>query len=254
MWFRLLEKIKDVRKRVLSTPPDMPSWIYFDPRSTPSVVAALDYWLKAAPKKTVKGILKYHEYKSPNDLYRSATALSTADSGIEMMAQANRSSIEQQVGDFIDAMSDADLQDKPICPPGIPMSEARALIKMSMVQDFLEEHIAGGREEIDVFEKEVNWYKKMNCFYPPRELEKRHPGLVALKKQVTEQQARGQRPNPDKQVLYVVRIASPFPPFTSFHEPGGLVGPDLLKKYYSRIYYRPIRNIMRLGKPTSRSL
>jgi hypothetical protein len=52
----------------------------------------------------------------------------------------------------------------------------------------------------------MDWYKEMKCFYPPRELEKRHPGLVALKKQVMEQEARGEHPNPDTQVVYVVRI------------------------------------------------
>ena len=35
----------------------------------------------------------------------------------------------------------------------------------------------------------------MDWFYPPKEPEKRRPGLVALEKQVTEQDARGEHPN-----------------------------------------------------------
>lgn len=77
----------------------------------------------------------------------------------------------------------------------------------------------------------------MNCFYPPKELEKRHPGLATLKKQVLEQEARGEHPNPDKQVVYVVRMFLCFASFTNFSE---------------RI--RLTRNTMRPGSPTSRSL
>lgn len=197
-----MEKIEDVRDRLLSNPPDLPSWIYFDPGSTPSVVAALDYWLEAASKKTVKGILKYHEYKSPAALRDSVSGMTGLTPVFKELVQATRSRIEQQVQDFLDTMSDADLQTKPICPPGVPMPEAREMIKMSMTEDFMNEQGLEGR---DVLEKEIDWYKEMNCFYPPKELEARHPGLVALKKQVMKQEARGERPNPDKQLVYVVR-------------------------------------------------
>ena len=244
-----MRQIEDVRGRLLSNPPGLPSWIYFDTRSTPSVVAALDYWLKAAPKKTVKGILKHHEYKSPSELYDDVAGMSGLTPGFKQLAQDAHSRVEQQVGAIMDTMSDADLQAKGICPPGLPMSEAREFIKKFMVEEFLGDQGMGGRKGTDVLEKEIDWYKEMNCFYPPKELEKRHPGLVALKKQVMKQEARGEHPNPDKQVVYVVRIF--LPPTASFYEPGDRA-PDVLKKNF-RIYYRQIKNTTRLGRPTSRS-
>lgn len=66
-----MKKIKDARERLLSDPLVMPSWICVPPNSVPSVVSALDYWLKTAPKKTVKGILEHHECKSPLDVHDS---------------------------------------------------------------------------------------------------------------------------------------------------------------------------------------
>ena len=201
-------KIEDIRERLVSNPPDLPSWVYFDPGSIPSVVATLDYWLEAAPKKTVEGILEHHEYKSPADLHESVLKMSGLDPEFREMSQNAQSRIEQQVQDGVDAMSDAALQAQGICPPGVPMSEVREMIKKFMVEDFMNEQGIGSRRWT-VFEKEIDWYKEMNCFYPPRELEERHPGLVALKKQMMEQEARGEHPNPDKQVVYAVRILLP---------------------------------------------
>jgi len=196
-------KIEDIRDRLVSDPPDLPSWVYFDPNSLPPVIAALDYWLEVAPKKTVKGMLEHHEYQSPAALHDSVSAMSGLSQSFKEMTQNHRSRVEQQVQGVMDTMSDEALQAQGICPPGVPMSEARKMIKEFMVEDFLSEHgLAGG----DVLEEEIDWYKEMNCFYPPKELEERHPGFVALKKQVMKQEARGEHPNPDKQLVYVVRI------------------------------------------------
>lgn len=209
--FRLLEKTRGVRERLLSNPPDMPSWIYVHPGSAPSMVSALDYWLKAAPKKTLKGILKHHELKGPLDFFNDLSEMA----GVSPAFKASLSKTEGQVAAVVDSFSDAELQAKGICPPDLSMPEAREFVKKFMLEEFLKDQgIRGGGGDgggPNIFEKEVDWYKEMNCFYPPRELEKRHPGLVALKKQVMEQEARGEHPNPDKQVVYVVRIPFPFP-------------------------------------------
>ena len=220
MWPRLMKKIKDVRERLLSNPPRMPSWIYVDPRSASSVISALDYWVKATPKKTVKGILEHHECKDPLDFHNSVLNMPGVSSAFKERAQAARSRTDQQVAAVVDSMSDADLQAHGICPPGVPMSEARKIIKKFMADEFLNEQgMGGGSKGPSIFDKEKDWYKEMNCFYPPRELENRHPGLVALKKQVMEQEARGEHPNPDKQVVYVVSKILCFP-FASLGEPG----------------------------------
>lgn len=243
-----MKKIKDVRERLLSDPPVMPSWIHVDPGSASSVVSALDYWLKAAPKKTVKGILEHHECKDPLDLHNSVLGMGGVSSAFKERVQASRSRTEQQVATIVDGFSDADLQAQGICPPGLSISEARKFIKKFMVDEFLNEQGlgGGGSRGPHIFEKEMDWYKEMNCFYPPRELEKRHPGLVALKKQVMEQEARGEHPNPDKQVVYVVRI-SLF--FASLYEPGSYV---TRLRIFSE-YLRPIRNTTRPGSQMSLS-
>jgi len=201
-----MKKIKDVHERLLSDPLVMPSWIYVPPNSVPSVVSALDYWLKTAPKKTVKGILEHHECKSPLDIHDSVLGMTGVSAAYKERVQSSRSRTEQQVAAVVDSMSDADLQAQGICPPGVPISEARKLIKEFMVDEFLNQNGVHGGRTPHIFEKEMDWYKEMNCFYPPRELEKRHPGLAALKKQVLEQEARGEHPNPDKQVVYAVRM------------------------------------------------
>ena len=195
----------------------MPSWIYVAPGSAPSVVSALDYWLKTSPKKTLKGILEHHECKTSLDLQDSVLGMAGVSAAFKERVQSSRSRTEQQVATVVDAMSDADLQAYGICPPGLSMSEARKFVKKFMVDEFLEQQGLGGSRGPHIFDKEMDWYKEMNCFYPPRELEKRHPGLVALKKQVMEQEAKGEHPNPDKRVVYVVRM---FLPFLSSYEPG----------------------------------
>lgn len=216
---RLMKKIKDVRRRLLSNPPAMPSWIYVDSGSAPHVVSALDYWVKAAPKKTVKGILEHHECMNPMDIQNSLLGMGGVSSAFKERVQSSRSRTEQQVAGVVGSMSDANLKALGLCPEGLSMPEARKLVQKFMVDEFLNEHGLGegGSGTPDIFEKEKDWYKEMNCFYPPRELEKRHPGLVALKKQVMAQEAKGEHPNPDKKVVYVVRIFSPFAPF---NEPG----------------------------------
>lgn len=239
-----MKKIKDIRERLLSSPPALPSWIYVDSTSAQPVISALDYWVKAAPKKTVKGILKNHECKSPID-HNSLLGMDGISAAFKERVQSARSRTEQQVAAVVDSMSDAVLQAQGICPPGLSMSEARQFIKNFMVDEFLDEQGLGGSRNrgTDIFEKEKDWYKEMNCFYPPRELEHRHPGLAALKKQVMEQEAKGEHPNPDKQVVYVVRISLPFAPF---YQPWVIRG--LLMSI------RPIRNTMRPGSPMSLSL
>ena len=200
-----MAKIEDIRERLLYNLSDMPSWIYFDPGSVPSVVAAMDYWLEAESKKTVKGILEHHEYMSPLALHESVMAMPGLNPEFKEMVQTAESRFEQQVQDAMDATSDAALQAQGICPPGVPMSEARKMIKKLMVEDYMNEHGMGGRGTDDL-EKEIDWYKEMNCYYPPKELEKRHPGFVALKKQMMKQEVRGEHPKPDKQIVYMVRI------------------------------------------------
>ena len=245
LWLRLTKKIKDVRERLLSDSLAMPSWIYVAPSSAPAVVSALDYWLKAASKKTLKGTLKHHECKSPLDLHDSLLGTPGVSAAYKERVQASRSRTEQQVAAVVDGLSDADLQAQGICPPGVPMSEARKFIKQFMVDEFLNQQGDGGNRGPNVFEKEMDWYKEMNCFYPPKELEQRHPGLVALKKQVMEQEARGEHPNPDKEIVYVVRT---FLQLASFYELGSRAA--CLRMFFE--YIRPIRNTMTLGNPTSR--
>ena len=86
----------------------------------------------------------------------------------------------------------------------------------------------------------------MNCFYPPRELEKRHPGLAALKKQALEEEAEGEHMNSDKQAVYVVRM---FLCFASFYELGSCA---ICLRMFSK-HLRPMKSIMIIGSPISRS-
>ena len=241
-------KIEDIRERLVSDPIDVPSWVHVDPGSIRSIVAALDYWLKAAPKKTVKGVLKYHEYKSPAGLFDNVMSLPGISPEFKQRAQENKSRVEQQVIAFVDSLSDEDLQAKGYCRPGVPMPKVRILVKEFLIDDILTEQGAGGGRGTDALEEEMEWYKKMNCFYPPKELENRHPAFVALKKQIMEQEARGEHPNPDKQLVYAVRI---FLPFGSFYEPGSR-HPICLRIFSE--YIRPRRNTTGLGSPSSRSL
>jgi len=210
-------KIEDIRERLVSDPPDLPSWVYFDPASTPSVVSALDYWLEAAPKKTAKDMLKYHEYQGPLALQENIRAMSGVTPEFKDSVLTFQSRIEQQVQEAMDAMSDEALQAQGICPPGVPMSETRKMIKELMVEDYMNEHGMGGNR-LDVLEKEIEWYKEMNCFYPPGELDNKHPEFVALRRQAVKQETGVGYPNRDKRFVYVVRIL--FYLLASFYEPG----------------------------------
>jgi len=244
-----MEKIKDVRKRLLSNPPDMPSWIYVDPGSVSPAVAALDYWLRAVHEKTVVGILQYHKYVSPGELHDTAMGFAGANPVYKERAQAIRSKVEQEVSAIIDGMSEVDIQAKAksVHRPGFPMSEARRIVTEDMVEDLLDRRGACGRRGTNVLGRELAWYKAMGCFYPPKELEKRHLWFVELMRQVMEQEARGERSHPDERVIYAVRILLPFAPF---HEPGSRQTCLIIFSHY----IRPVRNVTRFGRPTSRSL
>ena len=56
----------------------------------------------------------------------------------------------------VDSMSDADHQAQGVCPPGIPMSEARKLIKEFMVDEFLNQNGVHGDRTTHIFEKEMD--------------------------------------------------------------------------------------------------
>jgi hypothetical protein len=141
-----MKKIKDVRERLLSDPIVMPSWIYVSPSSAPSVVSALDYWLKAAPEKTVKGILQNHECRGPLDSHEEVLGMSGLSAEFRERVQSSRSRTERQVADVVDGMSDAHLQSMGICPAGLSMSEARKFIKDFMVDEWLDQHGLGRTE------------------------------------------------------------------------------------------------------------
>ena len=110
-----MDKIKDARERLLSDPISMPSWIYVAPGSGPSVVSALDYWLRAAPEKTVKGILEHHECKSPLDVHDSILGMPGVSAEYKERIQSSRTKTERQVAAIVDAMPDANLQAYGIC-------------------------------------------------------------------------------------------------------------------------------------------
>lgn len=239
LFLRLMKKIKDVRERLLTDPLAMPSWIYVAPSSVPAVVSALDYWPKVAPNKTVKGILKHHECKSPLDLrdsFLDTPGVSAAYKERAKLLGAGPSSRSRQSWKVLPTRTS-----KPRGCHNVRGPEVH------QVDEFLNQQGVGGNGGPNIFEKEMDWYKEMNCFYPPKELERRNPGLVALKKQVMEQEARGEHSNPDKEVVYVVRV---FLQFASFYELGSCAA--CLRMFFE--YIRPIRNIMRLGRPTSHYL
>ena len=144
-----MKRIEDVRRRLLFDPLAIPSWIYVAPRSAPAVISALDYWPSIIPRRVFSNI-------------------------------KNKERTEQQVAAVVDSLSDADFQAQCIRPSGVPISEAQGFIKKSMVGGFLDQHGVGGDRGLRAFKKEMGWYKEMNCFYPPKELEKRHLGLVAF--------------------------------------------------------------------------
>jgi hypothetical protein len=154
--------------------------------------------------------------------------------------QASRARTEQQVAVVVNGLSDAQLRAQGMCPPGIPTAEAGNFIKKFMVDEFLGDHGMGESRGTDVLEKEKDWYKEMDCFYPPGELEVRHPGLVALKARVMELGAKGEHPNPDERVVFVVRILRP-----ELHA-------TCLRMFLE--YIGQTRNILRLGSLTSCSL
>jgi len=138
-------------------------------------------WPKAAPEETVKGILDHHECKNPLDIHDSVIGMTGVNDVYNERVQSSRSRTEQQVAAVVDGMSDADPQAQGICPPGVPMFDARKITERFMVDEFFNRHGVGWDREPQIFEKEMDWYNEIDCFYPSRELKRWHPGLAALK-------------------------------------------------------------------------
>lgn len=96
----------------------------------------------------MKGILEHHECKNPLDAHDNVLRMTGVSAAYKKRVQSSRNRAEQQFAAIVDGMSNADLQAQGICPPGIPMSEARKFGKFT-VDELLNQHgVVGGDREL----------------------------------------------------------------------------------------------------------
>ncbi|KAL1948087.1 hypothetical protein VTO73DRAFT_12162 [Trametes versicolor] len=173
--YRRLEMvIKDLRKRLDSTPPDLPAWLYLSSDSVPAITPTLDYWLTT--KKTTKRMLERHSHMSPDDPRADILAFHPGGNKDRQKAfKDKRDAAYAQIRTVLQSLTPEQLRTWPIFSRNTPAAEMLAYVRNNMetlVEKFWNES-RGGKVPLH----EEAWYWTTKVFFPPRELLKRHPGF-----------------------------------------------------------------------------
>lgn len=172
--FSLEMVIKDLRKRLDSTPPDLPAWLYLSSDSVPAITPTLDYWLTT--KKTTKRMLERHSHMSPDDPRADIVAFHPGGNKDRQKAfKDKRDAAYAQIRTVLQSLTPEQLRTWPIFSRNTPAAEMLAYVRNNMetlVEKFWNES-RGGKVPLH----EEAWYWTTKVFFPPRELLKRHPGF-----------------------------------------------------------------------------
>ncbi|TFK84364.1 hypothetical protein K466DRAFT_527460 [Polyporus arcularius HHB13444] len=182
---RLQALFADLRRRLTSTPTDLPGPIHVVSDSIPAILRIIDYWSKAP--KTVRKMLANHESMSLWD--RSGMAGPQSIPGVSAEFQRTIddrvAAQREQIRNSILTMSDADLAKSKLLPAGTSVRSGRAMIEQNidLLVDEMQKLIMPGAKTQT---REATWYKMLKVFVPPKELLARHPSFEVAWKQVKE--------------------------------------------------------------------
>ncbi len=172
---RLMGVINDLRERLSNYPDSQPGWLHVVSDTIPAVVGILDYWKKTT--KSTRKMLASHECinpaEDPSSFGYDASSIPGANPDFQKVINAEREMFKKTLLN----MSEPQLAKLPL-PPSLAsasVSAKRAFVQENvdiMVDEFM--RMFGG-EKIPMYEE--GWYRTVKAFFPPKELQQRHPGF-----------------------------------------------------------------------------
>lgn len=174
---RYMDTVKDLKVRLLQTPPRLPSWMHVDISSISPILRALDHWI----------FVKFTTTRFISDLKHetSSEKLQKVMPGMYMEEHANAARA-------LDKLGDRELRLLVGNIPGASAAKIREVVKTikqalaaKMVSRKFDNNAEWGLEE------ESSWFKTTKVYVPPTGLIDRHPGFEKLNDEwATEEQAR----------------------------------------------------------------
>ncbi|KAI0357691.1 hypothetical protein OH77DRAFT_1435494 [Trametes cingulata] len=181
---RLQAIMRDLQRRLVAKPPDLPSWVYLSEEAIPAVLGTLQYWLAA--EKSAQKMLANHTHQNPDSprQQRDVVLERTRNVHLQWLRDDSAAERRKDFKDQVKRMTDETLVQMPFVPSGSPPAQARAFLDkhMDVVLDVLEKWDNNCGRRIVGFEEQ--WYERTKVFLPPQELRSRHPGFEAAWKQV----------------------------------------------------------------------
>ena len=162
-----MDTVKDLKVRLLQTPPRLPSWMHVDISSISPILRALDHWI----------FVKFTTTRFISDLKHetSSEKLQKVMPGMYFEEHANAAQTLDKLGDRQLRL----LVGNNV--PGVSAAKIRELVKTNkqvlaakMVSRKFDNNAEWGLEE------ESSWFKTTKVYVPPTGLIDRHPGFEKL--------------------------------------------------------------------------
>lgn len=184
---RFMNVVKDLRQRLTSGSPSIPSWIHVVPASIPDIIKSLDYWINESPRKTTKRMLDHHD----DAIYQTTLARMKAQAASGgFTAYGGHDPFGGQAGaiqSMIDQQSDEEIirygtrmMNADGTFPTVPTDPAARAEFIKNTRKLLAEVMGEAQDEYGMQDsgvtlREKRFYKTARAFIPPPELRKRHP-------------------------------------------------------------------------------
>lgn len=176
--------MKDLLKRLASTPPALPPWLHVVADTIPAITNMLAFWMKTV--KSTRTMLAAYNHTGLMDRPDPCEVMSLPGINPQMREtlEAGRKAKRESIRKMLLGMSDADLVGRGLMPPGAPPAAARAYLEQNVddIVESMERMIAGNR--VPAYEED--WFRHTKVFFPPEELFESHPAFVQGRKEVKE--------------------------------------------------------------------
>ena len=168
----------DIKGRLQSTPPRLPTWLHLDKSSIRPILPILDFWL-TNKTLTPARLLKYMSHKSAAESIRSL--IDSDYPGVRESMASQRRDAERSLRSISD--DKLVLLAQAMRWPGAGQASARELRKLLNTSKFKSRIVdqllmAQFDKNIELgLAPEEEWYREVQVFVPPAPLLDRHPGF-----------------------------------------------------------------------------
>ncbi|TFY79515.1 hypothetical protein EWM64_g4494 [Hericium alpestre] len=182
-WDRYQKVVAELRSRLTETPLRLPPWLYVVEDCIPPILEILDFWTKFPEEKSTKAMLSHHHVIDEKEMLLNNPLITGA---FKDKYHENYLERRQEFSELVDAMTEEQLMEIGLAELGKTPEQNKKILaeRRDAYLDEAVELMEKGPTTQFAYEKE--WFKMVQCFMPPRQLRKRHPGFSQLFKGVME--------------------------------------------------------------------